>query len=353
MTERENFFSLVRRQGYDHIPYDFQMCPNLTERFDKWCKETGFSPDFTMRSLPYIQSKPVDPHVFDVYYKDIHFKEGTVIDGTGVAHEPGSAAAFHMTKMYHPLQNADSVEQILSYPFLDFTHTDIGPVKAARDELVAQDRIAVGHMEVTIWETSWYLRGMNELMMDMLSDEPMAEALLDKITDNAVLKAKAYATAGADVIFLGDDVGMQRTTMMSEDMYCEWLKPRLKKVIDAAKAIKPDVLIFYHSCGYVLPLIDHLIDAGVDVLDPVQPECMDFDEVHERFGERLSFHGTIGTQTTMPFGTPQDVRDMVCRNLDIAGEKGGLLVGPTHMLEPEVPTENLVAYIRACQDYRR
>ena len=353
MTERENFFSLVHRQGYDHVPYDFQMCPDISQRFNAWCEETGFKPDFIMRSLPYISCKPIDEHAFEAYYKGVTFKEGTVIDGLGVAHEPGSEYAFHMTKMYHPLQNADSVEEILSYPFQDYTDIDMESLRASRDELVKQDRIAVGHMEITIWETSWYLRGMNELMMDMLSDELMAEALLDKITNNAVLKAQAYARAGADVIFLGDDVGMQRTIMMSEDMYCEWLKPRLKKVIDAAKAIKPDVLIFYHSCGYVLPLIDHLIDAGVDVLDPVQPECMDFQTVHERFADRLSFHGTIGTQSTMPFGTAQEVRDMVFRNLDIAGEKGGLLVGPTHVLEPEVPTENLVAYIRACMDYRR
>ena len=352
MTERANFLSLVRRQGYDHVPYGFQMCPDLAARFQAWCDETGFQPDFIMRSLPGIPHKPFDKKVYDAYYQGIDFKPGTVIDDLGIAHEPGSKYAFHMTKMYHPLQNADSVEQILSYPYLDYTGADIDPVRKARDALVAGDRIAAGYMQCTIWETSWYLRGMNELMTDMLTDAPMAEALLDKITDNAVLRARAFAEAGADVIFLGDDVGMQRTIMMSESMYCEWLKPRLKRVIDAAREVRRDILVFYHSCGYVLPLIDHLIDAGVDVLDPVQPECMDFQLVHERFGDRLSFHGTIGTQTTMPFGTSEDVRGMVFRNLDIAGKKGGLLVEPTHLLEPEVPTENLVAYISACRDYR-
>lgn len=193
---------------------------------------------------------------------------------------------------------------------------------------------------------------MFELMADMMEDEEMAEALLDRVTDNAVLRAQAYARAGVDVIYVGDDVGMQRTIMMSEALYCRYLKPRLKRVIDAARAIKPDVLIFYHSCGYVLPLIEHLIDVGVDVLNPVQPECMDFREVYERFGDRLSFHGTIGTQTTMPFGTPAQVRETVRRHLDIAGPRGGLLVEPTHLLEPEVPVENVVAYIEACKAYR-
>lgn len=114
---------------------------------------------------------------------------------------------------------------------------------------------------------------------------------------------------------------MQRTIMMSKNLYQTWLKPRLKKVVDAARAIRPDVIIFYHSCGFVEPFIEDLIEAGIDVLNPVQPECMDFGEIHAKYGDRLSFHGTIGTQTTMPFGTPEQVRAEVFRNLDIAGRK--------------------------------
>jgi uroporphyrinogen decarboxylase len=98
-------------------------------------------------------------------------------------------------------------------------------------------------------------------------------------------------------------------------------------------------------------MIPYLIEAGVDVLNPVQPECMDFKEIHAKYGDRLSFHGTIGTQTTMPFGTPEEVREAVFRNLEIAGRNGGLFVAPTHMLEPEVPIENVVAYINACREF--
>ena len=132
--------------------------------------------------------------------------------------------------------------------------------------------------------------------------------------------------------------------------YVEWIKPRLAKVIQRAKEIKPDIIVFYHSCGYVEPLIPHLIEAGIDVLNPVQPECMDFEEIFKKYGDKVAFHGTIGTQSTMPFGTPEDVKAAVKRNLDIAGPKGGLLVAPTHLLEPEVPLDNVVAYVEACRD---
>jgi uroporphyrinogen decarboxylase len=166
------------------------------------------------------------------------------------------------------------------------------------------------------------------------------------------MRAQSYARAGVDALRLGDDIGMQRTIMMSEELYCDWLKNRLARVIREAKKINPNLIVFYHSCGFVTPMIPHLIEAGIDVLNPVQPECMDFAEIHAAYGDRLSFHGTIGTQTTMPFGTPDDVRRAVYQNLEIAGDKGGLFVAPTHILEPEVPVENVVAYIKACQDLK-
>ena len=167
------------------------------------------------------------------------------------------------------------------------------------------------------------------------------------------LRAASYAQAGVDILFLGDDIGTQRSILMSEGIYCDWLKPRLKRVIDAAKAVNPDILVFYHSCGYITPLIPHLIEAGIEVLNPVQPECMDFQEIHDRYSDRLSFYGTIGTQSHMPFGSPEEIRKEVFNNLDIAGRKGGLVVAPTHILEPEVPWENIMAYVNACRDYTR
>ncbi len=113
------------------------------------------------------------------------------------------------------------------------------------------------------------------------------------------------------------------------------------------------MIVFYHSCGFIEPLIPHLIDAGVDVLNPIQSECMDFGEIYEKYGDRISFHGTIGTQTVMPHGTPEEVIAEVHKNLDIAGPKGGLMVAPTHLLEPEVPFENVLAYVEACRTYQK
>ncbi|MBO4954698.1 MAG: hypothetical protein J6D04_06115 [Clostridia bacterium] len=352
MTNIENYLSIARRQGYERVPAEFNMCPDLAKRFQAYCQETGFSFRPSVVAVPDIVPKVAKAEDFLKFF-DHGFKEGTVLDPYGVAHEPGSAAAFHMRKMHFPLANFDSPEQILTYPFPDYTNADATAQRAAVQAAHKEDLVAVGDMQCTVWERAWYMRGMENLMADMMLEDPIAEALLDRVTDISVLRAESYVRSGVDVLFLGDDIGMQHTIMMSEELYCKWLQPRLARVIAAARAINPNIIVFYHSCGFVTPMIPHLIDAGIDVLNPVQPECMKFEEIHEQYGDKLSFHGTIGTQTTMPFGTPEEVKREVWKNLDIAGDRGGLFVGPTHMLEPEVPVENVVAYIEACREYSK
>jgi len=351
MTNRENYLAIARRQGYEYMPVHFNMCPSLQEKFRQY-QETHdlFIPEGPSHvgSLPMLCASPED---FLPYYADKPLKPGANIDKWGVAHEPGSKAAFHMTYMRHPMENFDSLEQIQSYPFPVFTPEGAEQQKARTEALHAAGKAVQGALNCSLWEQAWYLRGMENLFCDMMSEDPMAEELLDRVTDVAVKQIESLAAAGVDSVYFGDDIGMQHTIMMSEELYRYWLQPRLKRVIDAAKAIKPDILIIYHSCGHINELIPNLIEAGIDILNPIQPESMEFRQIHNAYCDRLSFHGTIGTQTTMPFGTPAEVRQKVFENLDIAGKKGGLFVAPTHMLEPEVPVENVVAYIQACAEY--
>jgi uroporphyrinogen decarboxylase len=355
MTPRENLLNLFRRQGYQYAPVEFDLCPSLKAVF----KETtggNVEPceyfDFPMRGIegPRLAPREID---WTGYYPE-GLKEGTYIDPHwGTAYEPGSEAAKHMTHLRHPLAHIRSIEELQAYPFPDLKGATTAHMAEQTASLHAQGLAAVGYMACTIWETSWYMRSMEELMMDMLCEDAKATFLLDTVTEASCIRAEAFARAGVDVLQIGDDIGMQSRIMMSEELYRNWLKPRLARVIRAAREVKPDVIVLYHSCGYVRPLIGDLVEAGIDVLNPVQPECMDFREIHEEFGDRVSFHGTIGTQTTMPFGTPEEVKQAVWRNLEIAGEKGGLFCCPTHLLEPEVPWENILAYVEACREFTK
>lgn len=352
MTRRENVLSLFRRQGYEEAPYSFDLCPDLVKKFHAHYGEQAkveevFPPYWRTIDAPFT---PADPEQYWAYYKDV--KEGTHIDMYGLGHEPGSAAAKHMTRMLHPLESAQTVEEIQAYPLPNFADQDLSKLKAEITACHEAGLASMGWMQFTIWELAWYIRSMEELMVDMSCDDEKAAVLFDRLLKMQTDRALAYAKCDIDMIFLGDDIGMQHSILMSLDMYRKWIKPRYQALVKAVRAVKPDVVILYHSCGFVEPFIEDLIEIGIDVLNPIQSECMEFREIFEKYGGRISFLGTIGTQTVMPFGTPEEVRAKVRENLDIAGEKGGLLAAPTHLLEPEVPWENVVAYIDACRTYK-
>jgi uroporphyrinogen decarboxylase len=204
---------------------------------------------------------------------------------------------------------------------------------------------------MTIFEIAWYLRGMENFMMDLIADREFAEALLYKIMNIRIGMSEKYARYGVDILRLGDDVSTQLAMMMDPDLWREVLKPRLAKVIGAAKGVKKDVLVFYHGDGNLQAIIPDLIEIGVDILNPVQPECMDPVQIKKLYGDKLSFWGTIGTQTVLPFGTPLEVESKVKEMIKTVGAGGGLVLAPTHMIEPDVPWENVEAFIEAVKKY--
>lgn len=353
MTNRENFLSMMRRTGYERVPVEFVLSPYQQEECRKRLGTDDYEAYFGMpwRRVEDLRLANHDVEQYRKYYQR-PLAEGADIDQWGVGHEK-SPNSMHMTYMRHPMEHMMTVEEMQEYPFPDYASADGSHQAEQVRKIKEQDLIALGDMQMTVWECAWYLRGMENLFCDMVTEDETAEFLLDKVTELSLIRALSYAKAGVDVLFLGDDIGMQHTIMMSEELYCTWIQPRLKKIIDEVKKVNPEILIFYHSCGFIEPMIPHLIEAGIDVLNPIQSECMDFEEICRKYGDRISFHGTIGTQTVMPKGTPQEVKETVWRNLGIAGERGGLLAAPTHMVEPEVPFENILAYVEACRTYRK
>ncbi|MFA6928951.1 MAG: uroporphyrinogen decarboxylase family protein [Lentisphaeria bacterium] len=352
LSPRENLLSLWRRQGYEYAPASFQLCPLQIECFHAHYGSDASYPDTFSFPLRYLESSFIKAKEQDWsrYYPCKIFHPGTNFSIWGVANEP-APGSLHITRMHHPMENLSSLEQFQSYPYPEMNPADEAPAKAEIQSLHERGLVAAAPMSCTVWEIGWYLRGMEALMMDLITEDPIADYHLERLTEIACCRVQLFAAAGVDLICLGDDVGMQKALLLSPGHYRSWLKARLTRIIRAAKAINPRVLISYHSCGYITPLIPDLIEAGIDVLDPVQPECMPFEEIYQTYGDVLSFSGTLGTQTTLPFDSPENVRKVTLRNLEIAGNRGGLLCSPTHMIEPEVPWENLEAYLQALRDF--
>ena len=349
-TPRENIIRTLRRDGFDSVPVDFVFCESQIEDFKERFGHDDYRSFFGLSHRPVeIPIKKTYKNALDLYRRE-KLPEDVDIDEFGIGHSKGSEKAFHMTRMHHPLKGADH-DEIKDYSFPVVDNSGISRFSDSVKDLHGRGLAAVGSMEMTIWEVSWYLRSMEELMIDMMTKNSNAEVLYNKATAFACERAIAYAKAGVDILSLGDDLGAQSAPLMAVELWEEWLKPCLAKVISAARSVNPEILIFYHSCGYITPFIDGLIETGVDILNPIQTESMDFNEIYDMAGDRVSFWGTIGTQKLLPFGSTEDVRETTISRLKKCGKNGGIVIGPTHMVEPEVPWENLMALVETTRSF--
>jgi len=286
---------------------------------------------------------------YSVYHPEFEDgKDGFSIDANGCGHL--SSGFYHFTKYISPLRNATRFEELENYPIASnegWLDTEMRAAKALAESEGTYTQTFVGHM----YERAWQVRGYEEFLMDLLTQREWAELLLDRFCDNNLRVAEAAARAGYDCIATGDDVANQNSMMFQPDLWREVMKPRWAKVIAAARAIKPDIQVWYHSDGNLWDILDDLVEIGITVLNPVQPECMDPLAIRKRFGKRLAFDGCVGTQTTFPFGTPDDMRARVRDLADsLDAGKGGLMLSPTHVLEPEVPPENVKAFFEGCDE---
>ena len=347
MSPRERVLTTLRRRRPDCVPKTLSLTPALEQEFHSRTRAESLDEHFRLepRTVSIAPSRKL--HDFSAYLGGAVAIDSTDEWGIGYI----SAGFYHFWRMVHPLRDARSARDIASYPWPDV----LAPYRwrqVAHNVRSWQDRgypVCAGP-PCQLFETSWYLRGQEQLLLDLHENHEVAIALLDTINSVIIEAVLRLAQAGIDVLMLGDDVGSQRSMIMSPDAWRHWIKPRLATSIRVAKRLHPDLLVYYHTDGNVEPIIPDLIAAGVDILNPVQPECMDPADIKRRYGDRLAFWGTVGTQTTMPFGSPEEVRRVVKERIDTVGPEG-LLLAPTHVLEPEVPWDNIVAFVEAVEEY--
>jgi uroporphyrinogen decarboxylase len=349
MEHRERVLKALRREGKpDKVPFEISwgaFTPRLMKVFRE---ETGseISPDeyfdFDTRFvLPDPSTKKTD---FSVFYEEKLDQETTFNEwGYGMVPTPYEIPHFK----YNSLGKVETVKQINEYPWPDlgddYRYVDVAKkVKEYHNRGYAVN----GEMYQTIFETAWLLRGMEQLMMDFCLNENLIHEILERITEIRIKQAINFAKAGVDIIRFGDDIVSQTGRMMDKNTYEKFFKFRMQKIIKAAKKINPDIMIFYHCCGKVEEVIDELIETGIEILNPIQPECNNLQMINEKYRTKLSFWGAIGIQSVLTKGSPSDVRNKVKETINLLGGKdGGFLLAPAHILDPSVPWENVIAFI--------
>lgn len=208
------------------------------------------------------------------------------------------------------------------------------------------DRFRLFQIGFSLYERAWTLRGMEALLMDFIENPGFVHELMNAITNYNIRQIKRALEFDIDGVKLGDDWGRQNGLIMGFDIWHEFIRPYLaiiyKVIKDAGK------FAFLHSCGDVDELFDSLIDIGLDNFNPFQPEVMDVCSLLPEYRGRLTFHGGLSTQKTLPFGTVDDVK-RECERLLELGNQGGYVFAPSHDVEGDVPLENMLAFMNVAK----
>lgn len=260
----------------------------------------------------------------------------------------------------HPLKGEIDKERISNYAWpnpADFAYTS-GLKEKAEKFKEKNKAIVVGSLGGGFFELGFWMRGFEDFYMDLAADPSTACYLMDKLLDirmtywELVLKELGYYTL---IVMEGQDLGMQDSTIIAPEMYRKYVRPREKKLFSYIKRVAPgQVYIFFHTCGSVYDLIPDLIEAGIDILNPVQVSAakMDTARLKKEFGKELTFWGGgIDTQYVLPHGTVQQVKDEVKRRVDDLAPGGGFIFGTVHNIQNDVPPENIMTMWETLQEY--
>ena len=207
------------------------------------------------------------------------------------------------------------------------------------------DRFRYVSIAFSLFERAWTLRGMEQVLVDMLEAPAAVDDLFDALTAFDLGILEEVLPLDIDGVMFGDDWGQQKGLIFGRRLWQRFVKPRITQLYGAVKRAGKAVLI--HSCGQVQELFPELIEAGLDVFNPFQPDVMNPYEIKREFGSRLAFLGGVSVQKLLPFGTPRQIRDEVRRLMDEVGAHGGFIIAPSHDMPRDIPLENLVAFVEA------
>jgi uroporphyrinogen decarboxylase len=201
------------------------------------------------------------------------------------------------------------------------------------------------------FKVCWQMRGLENYLCDMLVEKSFARELLLRAASYETEKGLRFIEAGADILSFSGDIAMQDRMMVEAGAWREIDKPVFAAMIREFRRARPGILVYYHSDGNLEEVMADLVEIGVDIVNPIQPECMDVEATKRRYGASITLHGTISIQRTLPFGTAEDVRREVEDRLRLCRGDGGLILAPSNHVQNDTPLENIVEIYRAAGSF--
>jgi len=342
ISPRERVQLVLQHKETDRIPIALPFCgmnPHGRGELEKFLKaKRGMSVDQYFESI--LDIKQLTPD-----YIGPELADGT--DIWGVRRENVSYGKGSYKEIVHqPLGAASSVNDIAAHRWPDPNWFDYESLNRHLSELDKKREYAIKVRGGAVFESAWFMRGFENLFMDLATEPEMAHAIFERITEYNIRFCTNVlrATKGrVDLIFTADDIAGQNGMLLSVEMWREHIKPYHERLNRAIHELGAKVVL--HVCGGVMDAVEGFIEMGVDVLQALQFDAAGMDPVKlkTKFGDRLCFEGGVSVQKTLPFGTAEDVREEVRERMRVLGTNGGYILGPAHIIQDGTPPENIVA----------
>jgi len=360
MDSVERFNKCLNHEPIDRVPVDYwgtnEINLKLREHF-------GFSTQEELLSrldidFRYIEGpKYIGPEL-------IIRPDGSKEDHFGVPRKPVQYGKGKNTGTYsevaeYPLEKAKTIDEIESYP--KWPKADWFDYECIRQQ--AKQARETGKVVVFMGDRlnrcaqlkpGMYIRGVEQIFIDTLAAPEMAKAVFRRLTDfyaEYLRRTLEASENNIDLVFTGDDFGTQENMFVPIEVWRDQLKDGFKKFIDIGHEFGCKVA--HHTCGCVIPLMMDFIECGLDIVNPLQPEVvgMDYEQIKREFGDKISFHGGISIQKTMPFGTPRDVSAEVKDRVEKLAHGGGYIFCTAHNLQTDTPIENIETLFSAYREF--
>ena len=344
MNSRERVLTALNHAEPDRVPINYRSVDVVAERMMQYY-HTDYKGLLDILQVDFREVIP--PYTGRSFPKD---DNGNFYDIWGVRRK--ELVTDHSRDVfidYSPLAGVDEMDIIESYPWPTADDYDYGCLEDMCKQyegyaICGPGIFAEGYHGAFHMLT--YMFGMEEAMMNLLSEEEIAHAVIDHIMKYWVSYYERMFEAckgRLDFIFYKDDMGTQNGLMISKDVFREFFKPAIKELCDLCDSY--GAAMIYHTCGSIKPLIPDFIEAGVKVLDPIQTSAKDMDihELKDSFGKELTFHGAIDTQQVLPNSTPEQIVGVVEETVDVLGKGGGYFFSPSHRIQQDTATETIVA----------
>jgi uroporphyrinogen decarboxylase len=334
MTRRARVISTVRHRQSDYVPYNIEFTHQEFERVAAYLKDRAF----TDKIGNHLSSVYYDGYLTEMTQGSGYWKDdfGVVWNRNGADKDIGVIDGLVIKE-----------PDIGSYKFPEL---DEKKIRKEYECLAGSnnDTFKFGSIGFSLFERAWTLRGMENLLTDIILEPEFVDGLLNAIVEYNLKVIDIALEYDIDGFHFGDDWGQQKGLIMGPMHWKRFIKPKLARMYERVKS--KGLIVSQHSCGDIHEIFPDLIEIGLDIYQTFQPEIYDLSKTKQEYGMDLTFWGGISTQRLLPFATPEEVHSVTRRTMQIMGESGGYIAAPTHAIPGDVPPENVVAMIEVFQN---